>query len=66
MYSQRVEFDDSVGSLPKSDGRPFYGRLVAASKESHEVKVPLVTSSYDRGTGLTNLSYIHHTFHFRH
>lgn len=40
--------------------------MVAASKESHEVKVLLVISSYDRGTGLTNLSYIHHTFHFRH
>ena len=66
MYSQRVERRSSMILLARYQNLMAAHSMVAASKESHEVKVPLVISSYDRGTGLTNLSYIHHTFHFRH
>lgn len=40
--------------------------MVAASKESHEVKVSLAIFSYDRGTALTDLDSIHRTFYCRH
>lgn len=67
VYSQRVArcidgvVDDSCW-LATTYQDLMAACIVAASKESHEVNVPLVISSYDRGTGLTNLSNIHHTF----